>query len=276
MNRQIELVLPANRLIDDGDMLLRRALPARERASLGPFVFIDHYRHRSARGIGERPHPHAGIEIVSYLLEGAVEHRDSMGFRDALGPGDAQWIRAGRGMLHAERPGGARHGLQLWTALPPAQKLAAPQYRSFRRSEIPAVAESGATVRVVCGRVAGASGPVRLATHTVFAHLEIAPCGTLSLPVERDCALGAYVLDGEVNIDSTRLGPGCLGILSHGDSLRLTAGSERAEVALLGGAAVEGPILFSGPFVMDTEERLAQAQRDFAEGKMGRLEGTPF
>jgi redox-sensitive bicupin YhaK (pirin superfamily) len=131
MNRRIGSRLAAQRVIDDGDMLLCRALPSADRLSVGPFVFVDHYRHRSRRGIGDRPHPHAGIEVLSYLLEGAVEHRDSMGFRDRLGPGDAQWIRAGRGILHAEQPAGGRHGLQLWTSLPPARKFAEPAYASY-------------------------------------------------------------------------------------------------------------------------------------------------
>ncbi|HEY5301397.1 MAG TPA: pirin family protein, partial [Acetobacteraceae bacterium] len=108
MKRGIASVLPAQLVIDDGDMRLWRALPLPSRQSLGPFVFIDHYRHRSKRGIGDRPHPHAGIEVLSYLLEGGMEHRDSMGFTDRLGPGDAQWIRAGRGILHAEQPFGGR------------------------------------------------------------------------------------------------------------------------------------------------------------------------
>ena len=94
MNRKIDTILAAQRVIDDGDMLLYRALPSADRLSVGPFVFVDHYRQRSRRGIGDKPHPHAGIEVLSYLLEGGVEHRDSMGFRDRLGPGDAQWIRA--------------------------------------------------------------------------------------------------------------------------------------------------------------------------------------
>jgi redox-sensitive bicupin YhaK (pirin superfamily) len=101
MHREIASPLFAEQVIDDGDMVLYRALPALDRVSVGPFVFVYHYRHHSRRGIGDKPHPHAGIEVVSYLLEGGVEHRDSAGFRDKLGPGDAQWIRAGRGILHA-------------------------------------------------------------------------------------------------------------------------------------------------------------------------------
>lgn len=117
--RTVTSVLHAQNIIDDGDMHLLRALPQEQLTAIGPFVFFDHCRHHSLHGIGDQPHPHAGIEVVSYLLEGGGEYRDSMGFRDRLGPGDAQFIHAGRGILHAEQPLSGRHGLQLWINLPP-------------------------------------------------------------------------------------------------------------------------------------------------------------
>lgn len=278
MQRAIESIFPAQRVIDDGDMLLRRALPLRGRVSLGPFVFIDHYRHVSPRGIGDSPHPHAGIEVISYLLEGGVAHRDSLGFKDLLGPGDAQWIRAGRGMLHAEQPTGGRHGLQLWTSLPPAHKLDDPAYASFRAADIPEIQRGGARIRVIAGSVEGVEGPMDTTSPTVFAHIRLEPGASLTLPVDATMELGLYVLDGrlEGNAD-VPLGTGALALLTSGTQITLTAAPDQAaDVALLGGAPVEGEILFSGPFVMDTPERLAQAKRDYASGAMGRLEGVPF
>ncbi|MES2360987.1 MAG: pirin family protein [Pseudomonadota bacterium] len=273
MQRSIESIFPAQRAIDDGDMLLWRALPLRERASLGPFVFIDHYRHRSQRGIGDSPHPHAGIEVISYLLEGGVAHRDSLGFKDTLGPGDAQWIRAGRGMLHAEQPAGGRHGLQLWTSLPPAQKLAEPAYASFRAADIPEILHAGVRIRVIAGSVGDVTGPMQTTSPTVFAHIHLDPGASVTVPVDAAFELGLYVLDGRLD----NLGPGALAVLTAGSQLTLTAApGQAADVALLGGAPVEGAILFSGPFVMDTPERLAQAKRDYASGAMGRLDGVPF
>ena len=273
MDRRIETRVTAQRVVDDGEMLLFRALPAPQRPSLGPFVFVDHYRSRSPRGIGDRPHPHAGIEVLSYLIEGGVEHRDSMGFRDRLGAGDAQWIRAGRGILHAEQPQGGRHGLQLWTSLPPAQKFAEPAYKSFRASDIPEIAKSGARLRVIAGTVEGATGPMTLATPTVFAHAVLEPGATLALAVEPRHELGLYVLDGAL-ADGT--GVGELAILGEGSRAVLAASGQPTTVALLGGQPAEGPILFAGPFVMDTPERLMQARQDFLAGRMGRMEGVPF
>ena len=278
MNRTIQTVLPARRVIDDGDMLLFRALPAPGHDAVGPFVFVDHYRHQSLRGIGDTPHPHAGIEVISYLLEGGVEHRDSMGFRDRLGPGDAQWIRAGSGILHAEQPSGGRHGLQLWTSLPPAQKFAEPAYQSWRASDIPTVDLPNAQIRVIAGSVAGAEGPMKLATPSTFAHVRLNAGATIELPVDAVSELGVYVLDGGLATEAGMLvGPGSLALLTPGDTVTLTgARDQTTDLAIIGGAPAERPILFSGPFVMDTQEHLLRAKRDYASGRMGRLDGVPF
>ena len=269
--RRVARVLPEHVAIDDGDMLLRRALPVDGLESLGPFVFLDHYRHRSRRGIGDRPHPHAGIEVISYLLDGGVEHRDS------LGPGDAQWIRAGRGMLHAEQPTGGRHGLQLWTSLPPAMKLAEPDYASFRAADIPRLDFPGASVRVIAGSVDGVAGPMRNATPTLFAHVRLEPGATLELGVDAE-ELGAYVLEGAIaGPDGAALAAGTLVVFGPGATVALRANADGpATVALLGGDKAEGPLVFDGPFVMDTPERIVQAKRDFLAGNMGRLDGVPF
>ena len=275
--RRIETIIPSDRVIDDGDMLLRRALPTDGQPSLGPFVFLDHYRHQSQRGIGDKPHPHAGIEVISYLLDGGVEHRDSLGFRDRLGPGDAQWIRAGRGMLHAEQPAGGRHGLQLWTSLPPSMKFAEPDYASFRAADIPEIRSPGASTRVIAGKVDDSAGPMRNATPTVFAHVRLEPGAQVDLGIDAD-ELGFYVLEGEVEgPDGETLGPGTLAMFGSGTQVVLKAADgQAANVALLGGDRVEGELIFDGPFVMDTPEHAMQAKRDFLSGKMGRLEGVPF
>ena len=278
MNRNIESLIVGQRVIDDGDMLLYRALPSPVRQALGPFVFIDHYRHRSRRGIGDKPHPHAGIEVLSYLLEGGVDHRDSMGFADRLGPGDAQWIRAGRGILHAEQPLGGRHGLQLWTNLPPAQKLAEPTYASYRAADIPLIERAGARVRVVVGRVDEVVGPMVLATPTVFAHVRLDAGAAITLAVDPSAELGIYVLDGAIQSETNSpVGPGTLALLTPGSLMALASTAASAtNVAILGGLPAQGPILFAGPFVMDTPERLLRARQDFLAGRMGRLEGVPF
>lgn len=277
MDRTMTHVLPAERVVDDGDMRLLRALPQERQTALGPFVFLDHYRHQGRRGIGDRPHPHAGIEVVSYLLEGEVEHRDSMGSRDRLAAGDAQFIRAGRGMIHAEQPLSGRHGLQLWASLPPELKLVEPGYTSIRAADIPCVADEGSQLYVIAGDVNGVHGPMALSGGAIFARVRLQPDAVVTLEVDPSAELGLYALQGQVEVGVTRLAAGELGVLGGGARMQImTHGTEAAELALLGGQPVRGDILFSGPFVMDTPERLAQAKRDFASGRMGRLEGVPY
>ena len=275
--RRIEAIIPADRVIDDGDMLLHRALPVNARESLGPFVFLDHYRHQSRRGIGDKPHPHAGIEVISYLLDGGMTHRDSLGFRDTLGPGDAQRIRAGRGMLHVEQPSGGRHGLQLWTSLPPAMKFVEPEYAAYRAADIPEIGLPGARVRVVAGTVSGVTGPIQAAQPTLLAHVMLQPGAQVQLDVDA-LELGFYVLEGAAEGPSNlALEAGTLALLGAGDTVTLKAGDgATAQIALLGGDAVQGDLVFAGPFVMDTEANAIRAQQDFLNGKMGRLEGVPF
>lgn len=277
MRRETETPIPSERAIDDGDMLLWRALPRPGRRSLGPFVFIDHYKSQSPRGIGDAPHPHAGIEVISYLLEGGVEHRDSLGFRDRVMAGDAQWIRAGRGVLHAEQPLGPRHGLQLWTSLPVAQKMAEPEYASFRAADIPETVDEGATLRVIAGRANGLEGPMRLAQPTVLLHVRLNAGAETVLNVDPSAELGVYVLSGAASVAGGPLqGPDVLTPLSPGETIDLKAGDAPTDLVVLGGAPAEQPILFSGPFVMDSPERLAQARDDYFAGRMGRMEGVPF
>ena len=278
MDRQLIAPRAADPVIDDGDMLLYRALPTDEQVSVGPFVFLDHYRHHSRRGIGDRPHPHAGIEVVSYLLDGSVEHRDSAGFRDTLSAGDAQFIRAGRGILHAEQPAGGRHGLQLWTSLPPGQKFVDPTYASFRAADIPHTELPGATIDVVAGHVAGVTGPMVLTSATTFAVVHLKPGASARFTVDEDAELGVYVVDGAIQGPNGPLDKGTFAMLTAGSAVELKSAhaDQPAVAAVVGGEPAQHPILFAGPFVMDSEANIARAQRDYASGAMGRLDGVPF
>lgn len=278
MKRELKNVYLADTLIDDGDMRLFRALPTTARHSLGPFVFIDHYRHQSKRGIGDKPHPHAGIEVTSYLLEGGVEHRDSMGFTDWIEAGDAQYINSGRGILHSETPLGGRHGLQLWTSLPPDLKQSAPTYKSIKAAQIPQMSYEGGLLRVLAGRVNNIMGVIDYVSPTVLAHISLKAGSSMDLAVDDNQELGLYVLDGAIQVgEDIRAQAGSLIELSLGNSLVVNATTDAgADVVLLGGAPVKGEIIFAGPFVMNTQEQIRQAQKNYFEGKMGTLDGVPF
>lgn len=269
--RKITTIYTADKAVDNGDILLWRALPLPQRYSLGPYVFIDHYSHKGLRGIGDRPHPHAGIEVISYIIDGGVEHRDSFGFHDTINAGDAQWICAGKGIIHAEKPTSPRHGLQLWTSLPPSKKMLDPSYKSYRKESIPTIAKDNAQIRVISGTVDDVTGPVETVTDNTFAYVTLAANSQLRLNVPAR-ELGIYVTKGRLVVDDERtLGVEGLAILSDGDEVVLQASDEAVELALLGGEPAEGPILFDGPFVMDTIERLQQAYSDYHSGKMGTL-----
>lgn len=270
MDRSIEAVIAPQRVVDDGDMLLYRALPQRGRESVGPFVFIDHYRSQSKRGIGDKPHPHAGIEVLSYLLEGGVVHRDSMGFTDTLGPGDAQWIASGRGVIHAETPTSGRHGLQLWTSLPPKLKHMKPEYKSIHAADIPVTTQDGVSLRTVAGTVNQQQGPFKTYSDAVLARVSLDAGASTRIVVDAGMEIGVYAISGAPNVAGRALKPGELAIMGEGDAVAISA-NNASEAVVLGGPKIDYPLVFDGPFVMDSEQRIAQAYDDYRNGLMGKL-----
>lgn len=243
-----------------GDFSVLRALPQATCRHVGPFVFLDHFGPTTAKdGPGIPAHPHAGIEVITYLLEGEQVHRDSLGNESRVGAGGAQWITAGRGVIHAEKPevGLLIHGVQIWSSLPRAQKLIEPRYRAVQAFNVPVIAVDKATVHLLAGNLNNATGPITLAQPALLAHVKASAETTLSVPADFELAI--YHLNGQLEI------------LSHGDSVKFAPG----EYILLGGEPAEEPILFGGSFVMDTPERLQQAQRDYVSGRMGTLDGVP-
>jgi redox-sensitive bicupin YhaK (pirin superfamily) len=243
-----------------GDLSVLRALPQPGRRHIGPFVFLDHFGPLTVKeGPGIPAHPHAGIEVITYLLEGSQVHRDSLGNENRVGAGGAQWITAGRGIIHAEKPevGSRLHGVQIWSSLPRAQKLIEPAYQGIQADEVPQVPVGQAQVRVLAGSLGGVTGPIRLAQPALLLHVR-AEAAT-ELPVPEAFELGIYSLSGTLDV------------LSAGDTLSINAG----DWIVLGGEPAEGPLLFGGPFVMDTKERLFQAEADYFAGRMGTLDGVP-
>ena len=264
-----------------GSFTVRRALPERQRHSVGPWVFLDHFGpYRATAGDGVGPHPHAGIETVTYLLSGRNEHRDSAGNFGVVGPGGAQWMTAGRGIVHAERalvePGGEAivHGIQLWTSLPRLSKLAAPRYQALAAESIPEVQLQGARMRVVAGELAGARGPAQVVMPLVLAHLRIEPKAAVELAVPASFETAAYVIEGVARAGGLQARRGELVLWDgEGESVRLeNEGDAVLEAMLLGGAPAEGPLVFHGPFVMNNVEQVRAAEVAYRTGRMGTLE----
>ncbi|MGE0355785.1 MAG: pirin family protein [Burkholderiales bacterium] len=285
-SRPVERVI-ASQAASAGTLPVRRALPEAGRRSVGPWVFLDHFGPvRVAAGDeGVGPHPHAGIETVTYLLEGRNEHRDSAGHEGIVTAGGAQWMTAGRGIVHAERPlpEGAgevtQHGLQLWTSLPRALKMMPPRYRAIGADTIVVAQVPGATVRVVAGEVAGAKGPAETLMPLFLAHATVAPGAAASFGIAACHEAAAYVIAGEGGFGpegGARAATGDLVVFADGgDALAArNTGSQPLELMLLGGAPAEGPLVFHGPFVMNSVEQARAAEVAFRAGRMGTLAPT--
>ncbi|HEX4779805.1 MAG TPA: pirin family protein [Usitatibacter sp.] len=263
-----------------GTFTVKRALPFRERHSVGPWVFLDHFGPMRVKpgedGVGA--HPHAGIETVTYLLSGRNEHRDSAGHTGVVSAGGVQWMTAGGGIIHAEHPLAENeaeltmHGIQLWTSLPRLMKTMAPRYQRIDAAAIPAVEAKGVRVRVIAGEYRGTAGPAQTLMPTFLWHATVAPGATFEAQLRDGFEAGAYVISGEARIAGTPAGAGNLAVLSGEGEVRVeNAGTAPLEVLLLGGAPAEGPLVFHGPFVMNSVEQVRAAEVAYRTGRMGSL-----
>jgi redox-sensitive bicupin YhaK (pirin superfamily) len=266
-----------------GTFSVRRALPFRERHSVGPWVFLDHFGPFKVKpgedGVG--PHPHAGIETVTYLLSGRQEHRDSAGHVGIVAAGGAQWMTAGGGIIHAEKPLAETedeltlHGIQLWTSLPRLAKLMQPRYQRIDAGAIPTVTVPGARVRVVAGEFNGKAGPAQTLMPTLLWHVSVDAGADFSAVLPPGYEAGAYVIAGAGRFGGeTSLDIGKLGVFANGEgAIRIeNTGSETLEVLLLAGAPAEGPLVFHGPFVMNSVEQVRAADIAYRTGRMGHLD----
>ncbi len=223
----IELMI-VPRSVDLGGFSVRRALPHVKRRMVGPFVFFDHFgpaEFRAGDGIDVRPHPHIGLSTVSFLFDGEIMHRDSLGSAVAIHPGDVNLMTAGRGIVHSERTAPERrvageplHGLQCWVAMPAADEEIAPSFAHHDSAELPLVADDGKTVRVVLGSVYGETSPVPTLSDTLFADATLAAGTVLPLDAETE-ERALYIVAGEIEIAGDRFASGQLLVFRPGDSL---------------------------------------------------------
>jgi len=286
-SRPVERVI-ASHPASAGTLSVRRALPEAGRRSVGPWVFLDHFGPARilAGDEGVGPHPHAGIETVTYLLAGRNEHRDSAGHEGIVTAGGAQWMTAGRGIVHAERPlvddSGevVQHGLQLWTSLPRALKMMPPRYRAIDAASIAVAELPGATVRVIAGEISGTKGPAQTLMPLFLAHVSVAPGASAALAVAACHEAAAYVIEGSGAFGPAEGKAAASGELvvfaDGGDSLvARNTGDGPLELMLLGGASAEGPLVFHGPFVMNSLEQARAADVAYRTGRMGTLAPAP-
>ena len=212
-----QVIVP--RTVDLGDFAVRRALPSARTRMIGPFIFFDHFgpaEFRAGNGLDVRPHPHIGLATVTYLFDGEIMHRDSLGTAAAIKPGEVNWMTAGRGIVHSERTGAELrttgspiHGLQMWVALPAAKEEMEAGFAHHETAEFPMVDENGKSVRVVVGSLYGASSPVPAVHETVFGDVHLKAGSTLPLDADHE-ERGVYVIDGTIDIAGDKFEAGRL------------------------------------------------------------------
>jgi redox-sensitive bicupin YhaK (pirin superfamily) len=270
---------------------VRRAFAGVEASRLDPFVHMDQMgevEYGPGEAMGTPWHPHRGFETVTYMIDGTFQHRDSIGGGGLISNGDTQWMTAGSGILHIERPpealvatGGVFHGIQLWVNLPKAEKMTAPRYQDIGAGNVVLLSspDGGALVRLIAGDVAGFAGPGSTHSPITMLHATVSPGAELVLPWRQDFNALVYVLSGNGSAGGARqpIRSGQLVVFGDGDNIAVTADTVQdsptpdLEVLVLGGCPIREPVYAYGPFVMNTKDEIAQAFEDFRAGRLGTV-----
>ena len=293
--RPVKRVIESQPTMEGAGVRLRRAFGFGDTTDYDPFLLLDDFRNENPADYqaGFPWHPHRGIETITYVLAGTVEHGDSLGNSGALGAGDVQWMTAGRGILHQEMPQGdpkgRMHGFQLWANLPSAHKMTAPRYQDVSSGDIPEVTDDdGTRVRVICGEFWGKTGPVDgIAADPRYLDVWVPPGTQKTLPVETSRHAFAYVFEGAGNfrdasepqsvktegvgepvasIPQEETGNRSLVLFDRGDEVTIQAGEEGIRFLLVSGKPIEEPVAWHGPIVMNTQQELHQAYAELREG----------
>jgi quercetin 2,3-dioxygenase len=281
MPRKIKQIIEPQYVIEGAGVLLRRSFGPSRANPFDPFLLFDHFAFNDPKEgpiKGFPTHPHRGIETVTYMLDGIVRHRDSLGNMGTIGPGDVQWMTSGRGILHEEMPRrspqGTVMGFQLWVNLPAAQKMGQPRYQEVTADSIPAVTKDGVKVRLVAGERDGVRGPVtEIAARPLYMDITLEPGKEISLPVPAGHTAAAYLFEGEGYFGLDEAGQGdlisavCMLIFGDGDAVTIRAAADsHARFILIAGAPFNEPIVPYGPFVMNTEAEIRQVFEDLRNG----------
>jgi quercetin 2,3-dioxygenase len=273
---------------------VRRAFAGIDLRDLDPFLMMDQMgevEYAPGEPKGTSWHPHRGFETVTYIMDGTFEHQDSHGGGGVITNGDTQWMTAGGGLLHIERPpeqlvtsGGLFHGLQLWVNLPKADKWLEPKYQDLRAGEsaLLTTPDGGALIRVIAGELAGHTGPGSTYTPMAMMHATVAPGATVRLPWRRDFNALVYVLSGagSVGAEKRPVRTGQAALFGPGDTISVSGNDKQEsrlaglDVVILGGQPIREPIAWAGPFVMNTRAEVLQAFEDYQKGKLGVVPAT--
>ena len=274
--RKIAKIIEPQPVVEGAGVRLKRSIGTRTLDHVDPFLLLDDFTSKNPADYqaGFPLHPHRGIETVTYLLSGAVRHKDTLGNAGEIGAGDVQWMTAGRGIMHEEvpqpRPEGIA-GFQLWVNLPAKLKMIAPRYQNISAGEIPEVRrDGGATMRVIAGSIDGVAGPVGgIAVEPMYLDVSLAPGGSFGQPIPRGHAAFAYVFEGAARFggeNSTVLTGPRLVVLEDGDVFEARSENNLARFLLVSGKPLNEPIARYGPFVMNTREEIEQTLRELQQG----------
>ena len=274
-----QVIVP--RTVDLGDFAVRRALPSARTRMVGPFIFFDHFgpaEFRAGNGLDVRPHPHIGLATVTYLFDGEIMHRDSLGTAVAIRPGEVNWMTAGRGIVHSERTRPERrvdgepiHGLQMWVALPAAKEEMEAGFAHHATAEFPVVNDNGKNVRVVVGSLYGAASPVPTVHETIFGDVHLKAGATLPLDADHE-ERAVYIVDGVLDISGDKFEAGRLLVFRPGDTVTITAATD-THFVIVGGAPMDGPRHIWWNFVSSRKERIEQAKAEWKAGHFGKVPG---
>jgi redox-sensitive bicupin YhaK (pirin superfamily) len=273
-NRTISHIIEPQLVIEGAGVLLRRSVSPRASNEYDPFLLFDHFAFNNPlegpiRGFPM--HPHRGIETVTYMLDGSVNHRDSLGNAGVIGAGDVQWMTSGRGIMHEEMPrrgeSGNIYGFQLWVNLPAAQKMDQPRYQEVTSSSIPVIEKDGATIRLVAGELDGVRGPVtEIAASPLYMDVKLAPASRFIYPIPRGHTVLAYVFEGTGEFGSEVVESVSMVVFNDdGDQIEINSATG-VQFMLISGAPFKEPIVPYGPFVMNTVEEIQQAITDLRNG----------
>lgn len=268
---------------DLGGFEVRRALPSPKRQMVGPFIFFDQMgpaEFLETGGIDVRPHPHIGLATVTYLFEGEIHHRDSLGSDLAIRPGELNWMTAGSGIVHSERedPQVKDHrrklfGIQSWVALPKHAEESAPAFEHVGRDGLPVLEDHGVNVRVIAGDMFGARSPVKTASETIYADVTLEPGRTMPVDATHE-ERAIYTVGGTIEIAGESFEEGQLLVFKPGDNITVRAtGSLPARFLVLGGEPMDGPRYIWWNFVSSSKERIDQAKEDWKQMRFDTVPG---
>jgi quercetin 2,3-dioxygenase len=271
--RKVLRIIEPQAVVEGAGVRLKRSIGTRTLDYLDPFLLLDHFqsKNRADYEAGFPLHPHRGIETVTYLLTGAVRHKDTLGNAGVIGPGDLQWMTAGRGILHEEmpqvRPEGVA-GFQLWVNLPAKQKMIAPRYQNVNANEISEIRrDGGATIRVIAGTVDGVTGPIGgIAAEPTYLDVSVPSGASFVQSIPRGHSAFGYVFEGEARFGDNLVASPQLVVWGDGDNVEVSAEKNPARFLLVSGKPLNEPIARHGPFVMNTREEIEQTLRELRDG----------